>query len=338
MRLLLAALAGTLLLTAKALAGTRSETSFAEPTPLSSNLELARRMLSPLKAAELPQALAQSAERLSAQPIDPASEKFVLYVPDRQPPHGYGLIVFVPPWDEPRVPQSWEPVLDQYGFAFVSAARSGNTMNALGRREPLAVLAAVDMARRVPIDPQRVYISGFSGGSRVAMRIALAYPDIFHGAILNSGADPVGSSSAPLPPKDLMLEFQSSSRLVYVTGSDDPFVLNDVTASMRSMRDWCQFNIESFPVPSGGHALIDGATLSRALDALARPIAPDAAKLAACRAAIDSDIAQKLGEVEQRNAHGDRDGARAELEEIDAHYGGLAAPRSVRMFRALGPR
>lgn len=58
------------------------------------------------------------------------------------PPHGFALLVFVPPWQDARLPPEWAKVLDRYGAIFVSAARSGNDENVLGRREPLALLAA----------------------------------------------------------------------------------------------------------------------------------------------------------------------------------------------------
>ena len=42
----------------------------------------------------------------------------------------------------------------------------------MGRREPLALLAALNILADYPIDPEQVYIGGFSGGSRIARRLA----------------------------------------------------------------------------------------------------------------------------------------------------------------------
>jgi len=77
-----------------ALAGTLSHPVFTDYSPLSTNLELARRSLSPLTAAQLPRILTQSGTRLSEQPIDLSQETFVLYVPSPAPPQGYALLVF----------------------------------------------------------------------------------------------------------------------------------------------------------------------------------------------------------------------------------------------------
>src|SRR5207302_4709848 len=144
--------------------------------------ELIRRMLSPLAAAQIPAVQARMGLRLSEQPVDLAREKFVLYVPRRAPDRGYGLLVFVPPSDDAALPPGWVPVLDQFGLILVRPVRSGNDQSAFGRRYPLAILAEYNVATRYRLDPDRIYIAGFSGGSRVALRLALAYPDVFRGA------------------------------------------------------------------------------------------------------------------------------------------------------------
>ena len=69
----------------------------------------------------------------------------MLYVPAHPPPAGYGLLVFIPPWQEARLPAGWAPILDQAGIIFVSAAGSGNAEKPLARRIPLALLGAVTM-------------------------------------------------------------------------------------------------------------------------------------------------------------------------------------------------
>src|SRR2546429_9660552 len=48
---------------------------FTDYTPLSSNLELARRLLTPLAAATLPERVAGSGKRLAEQPIELSEER-----------------------------------------------------------------------------------------------------------------------------------------------------------------------------------------------------------------------------------------------------------------------
>ena len=310
--------------------GLQNDVIFTQTTPLSRNAELERRLLSPLKAAQL-----ERETPVSAQPLALSNERFVVYVPPVRPAGGYGVLVYIPAGKDTRLPPGWAPVLDQLGVIFVSAATSGNDENVYGRRIPLALNAATNIMRLYDADPQRVYIGGTSGGSRVAMRAALAYPDLFHGAMLNAGSDEIDNDYIPLPPRDLLYQFQASTRLVYLTGDEDNVNLNKDAASKGSMRDWCQFNLDSETLARTGHGTTDGRGLSRALKLLLTPPAPDAEKLGACRAGIEKELTAEIAQVEALKAAGKTDDARALLGKIDRRFGGLAAPRSVELDAAL---
>lgn len=315
--------------------GSLSDVTFASYSPLSSNVEMARRLLSPFKNAQLQKLLAGGA-RLRDQPIDLAQEKFALYVPPHEPAAGYGLIVFVSPWNAARLLDGWGAVLDQYGMIFVSAAKSGNDQNALARREPLALLAEANVAARYHLDPARTYVAGFSGGSRVALRLALGYPDIFRGAILNAGSDAIGDAATPLPPRELFMRFQETTHLVYLTGDHDTGgTISADAGSLRSMQDWCVFHVDQRTIMNTGHDAIGAGSLSHALDILAEAPEVDTAKLASCRAAIESEMNIKLAEVRSLIAASRNADAKEKLDEIDAHYGGLAAPQSVSLAASL---
>ena len=256
--------------------------------------ELARRLMSATAATQLGAQLAAAGASLSRQPIDLAAENFSVYVPAHTPEEGYGLLVFVPPWQRARLPAGWEHALDQQGVIFVSAARSGNDENIMGRREPLALLAAHNVMNRFPVDARHVFIGGFSGGSRVALRLALGYPDLFRGALLNAGSDMIGDPGAeppiPLPPRELLYRFQESSHVVYVTGARDSDHLADDQESARSLHHWCVFGTDVITVPQGGHEVANGAMLSSALRRLMDAQPPDPARLARCRAAIEPGL------------------------------------------------
>ena len=307
--------------------------AFDAVTPLSSNAELVRRMLSPLAGTLIPGAVARLGKPLAEQPIDPRRERFAVYVPARAPPAGYGLLVFVPPWEEAVLPPGWAPVLDRDGVIFVSAARSGNNASPLSRREPLALIAAANLMARYKVDRARIYVGGFSGGSRVAMRLALGYPDLFRGAVLNAGSDPIGEGRVPLPPRELFETFQTSTRLVYATGARDGGVLSEDEASTSAMRRSCVFDLVPQVTALVGHRVLDSGGLARALDALAAPARPDPARLATCRAGLEAALAAKFQQVDALLAQGRRAEARALLTRIDQRFGGLAAPRSLELAR-----
>ena len=168
--------------------GLQTAVVFTQGEPRANASELIRRLSTPLGEEAVRATLARTGKALKEQPLDLSLERFTVYVPPGPPPPGgYGVLVFVPPWEDARLPATWTPVLDMAGVIFVSAARSGNDASVLGRREPLALIAAANIAAGYPVNPARVFVGGFSGGSRVAMRLAVAYPDIFAGALLDAG-------------------------------------------------------------------------------------------------------------------------------------------------------
>lgn len=317
--------------------GMQRDVVFGDYAPLSRSSELVRRTFSPLAALRLRAAMTRLGRSVREQSIDLASERFVVYVPTTAPPpEGYALLVFVPPWPQAEVPEGWPAVLDRHGTIFVSAADSGNDASVVDRREPLALLAAYNLMRRYPVDPQRVFVGGFSGGSRVALRLALAYPDLFRGAVLNAGSDPIGTAEIPLPPADLFERFRGATRLVYLTGANDAVHLAQDARSRDSMRDWCVAHVDTASIPFTAHAVAPAAALNRALHTLLEaPPPPSDERLAACRRRVERELSAQLQRVQARLDGGDAASARTLLERIDARYGGLAAPRSAALLQAI---
>jgi len=311
--------------------GLQTDVVFSEYSELASTQELVRRMASPLSALRATQEAAHAGKTLRGQPVDLAGERFSIYVPPDSRRRRYSLLVFVPPWPRAEVPAQWIPALDRHDMILVSAARSGNDASAVERREPLALLAARNVMAQYAVDPQRVYIGGFSGGSRVALRLALGYPELFHGVLLNAGSDPIGNADVPLPPADLFQQFQDSMRLVYVTGERDEAHLVDDAHSRQSLEKWCVFDVDTQSEPRVGHEPADASAFARALDALLRHAATSPARLADCRARIAAQLSRDLQQVEAAFTRGDTAAAKRLLGGLDTRYGGLAAPRSVEL-------
>lgn len=311
------------------------DTAFTDVTPLSGNVELTRRLLTPLTVVQMQKALARDHQSLAEQPLSIAGEKFLVHLPPSEPANGYGLMVFVPPWRDARLPRGWAGVLDGEGIVFVSAVNSGNDQYDMSRRMPLAVAAAHNTMRRYRIDPARVFVAGMSGGSRVAMRLALGYPDLFRGALLNAGSDVPGSKEASVPPRDLFRRFQETSRLVYLTGEQDRVNLDADRSSSSAMHALCMFNTETIVARGLGHETADPASLSRGLTALQAPAQIETARLEACRSGIEKEMTVGLDRVEALLTQGQRNEARTLLYETDQRYGGLAAPRSIELDARL---
>lgn len=294
------------------------------------------RLLPPLAAGVLERTLAVRHETLTAHDVDLAREHFVLYVPAHTPPAGYGLLVFIPPWPEARLPPGWDSALERFGVIFVSAAGSGNEASDLTRRVPLALIAAADVAARFPVDPQRVYAGGFSGGARVALRLALAYPDLFRGALLNAGSDPLDAGPPAPPPPALLAQFQAGSRLVFVTGEHDALHLRMDADATAALRRWCVFDYETEVTAGAAHQVADAGAFAGALHLLTQSAPTPAHRLQSCRAQLQRRIDAQLDEVATLIGAGKRTEAQAELTDLDRHLGGAALPRSLELEDRLG--
>ncbi|HET6440151.1 MAG TPA: PHB depolymerase family esterase, partial [Anaeromyxobacter sp.] len=230
----------------------------------------------------------------------------------------------------------WREPLHRHGMIFVAASRSGNEVPILDRRLPLALLAYENVRRLYPLDPERIYLAGFSGGSRAALVTALAYPDVFRGVVLEAGSDPIGGERGiHLPPADLFRRFEES-RLVYVTGEQDRVNLHDDLVSRDSMRQWCVLEVAVLRPRQLGHELMGPAWLDHALEALEGPTAADAGERAACNSRVEQELEGRLAEVEAALGRGDRRGARARLREIDGHFAGLAGPALLDLDARVG--
>ena len=122
--------------------------------------------------------------------LDPRAERFYVHVPNSYSDRvHYGLIVYIDPSDQITAePSGWADVLDRRRLLFVAPLNAGNDQ-AIERRWGLGVLAALEMMRHYSIDPNRVYVSGLSGGARVAGQLGFFQPDVFRGTIQNCGAD-----------------------------------------------------------------------------------------------------------------------------------------------------
>ena len=316
--------------------GLQKDVVFTAYSPYSRSSELVRRLLTPLTALRLTQS--EQNHNLREQSIALGEEKFALYAPPHAPAAGYAVLVYVPPWEEATVPKSWIPDFDAHGMIFVTAANSGNAAKILDRREPLALLAAQNILQRYPVDPDRIYIGGFSGGSRVALRIALGYPDLFRGALLNAGSDTLGAPTRPIPPGDLFSTFQESMRLVYLTNKQDALHVSMDLASRHSMEEWCVFDVHNENTPWAGHDAPDAITFNHALTTLDGRDQLPKARLDECRARIAKEMSAQLGKIDELLAQRRFEDAQKLLYEVDAKYGGLAAKRSVELQARIDAR
>ncbi len=112
-----------------------------------------------------------------------------VYVPERydagRPP---GLMVYISPTYSGEMPRGWDRVMEERNLIWIAANRSGNS-EIVGRRAVLAQIAPAVIGRDYTIDPERIYLSGLSGGGKMASMVATEHANVFKGAIFNCGVE-----------------------------------------------------------------------------------------------------------------------------------------------------
>src|SRR6185312_10336729 len=113
---------------------------------------------------------------------------------------------------------------------FVAAHDSGNSRNLFDRCR-LAVDAVHNMKKRFHLDPDRVYVSGNSGGGRVASTLGIAYADVFAGCFPIVGVNfykriPTGEPNMfwhpnYRPDARILKSAKEENRYVLLTGEKD---------------------------------------------------------------------------------------------------------------------
>lgn len=303
-------------------------------SPLAHSDELSPRVVSPTEWDRLQRFQAERGVKLKAQTVDLAAERFDLYVPATMPEAGYAVLVFIPPAPEWPVPRDWKMPLDRNGIIYVAAQTSGNQQNVLDRRMPLALHALELVKQRYAVNKQRVYIAGFSGGSRVAMRLARAFPDVFVGALLIAGSDPLGIRGSIIPSGKLMRRFQTHTRIVFVTGQNDLPNRAQDEKTRASFSAYCVAGARTHLQPRLDHWIPDRRGFTTAIKSLFEEVVPGADH-PACLQALRDRVEHALDEVESLMKSGAIEAAGVKLGEIDDLYGGLAAERSVPMALRL---
>jgi predicted esterase len=124
-----------------------------------------------------------------------------------------GVLVYVSPKDSGEPPPGWQPVLDEAQLVWIAADGFGNSRPTAERM--LVAVMALKLAAQEPVDGRRLYVSGTSGGGRVASLTIAHFPRLFTGALFMVGADYY------LPEDGPSRALLASRRLVFLTGNRD---------------------------------------------------------------------------------------------------------------------
>lgn len=307
-------------------------------SPLASASELTSRLLTPVTQDRILKFREKVDFSFKEQTIAVGEEPYELFVPSPAANGKYGLLVFIWPGDEIQVPEEWWKVLRENNIIYVASRRSGNVENIFDRRVPLALHGYEYVRKRYDLDPERVYIGGFSGGSRTAQRVVMAYPDIFRSVLLIGGSDALGGDSGfTLPSAELSRVLQQRTRFVFSTGGNDSPNRAKDARTRKDLEALCMQGIRLVPQNGVEHWVPDGRGFSRALKQLEMPVQQQT-NTAGCASALDRSIQEQLEAVAVKVEEGELDEAGRLLAQLDARYGGLAAPGSVELSRTVAEK
>ena len=194
-------------------------------------------------------------------PYDVTKETFNLLVPkDYKKETPYGLFVWVSPGNSGSIPKEWEKVLAEKKLIFIGANNSGNPRDVFDRMR-MAVDANHNLRGMFNIDDRRVYVSGFSGGSRVASMLGVCYADMFTGAACFMGVnfyepvvgeDKMMYQARYIPDGEILEIAKKESRYVFITGEKDFNLADTKAVHEAAVRSGFQA-VELFNIPKQGH-------------------------------------------------------------------------------------
>ncbi|MEM9108491.1 MAG: hypothetical protein AAGC72_00515 [Planctomycetota bacterium] len=141
--------------------------------------DLDPKMVSRARKGELKWITDKDTEGVTYQVIVPKS-----YEPGR--PHG--VLVFISAGDGGKLPKPFHTLLEKYRLIAIGADKSGNKRDTL-LRHTYAVHAVALINERYDLDPDRIYVSGGSGGGRVCSHVMIMNSDTFTGGIPLIGAN-----------------------------------------------------------------------------------------------------------------------------------------------------
>lgn len=216
---------------------------------------------------------------------DLAQETFEVVVPGsyRSVADGgepWGLFVWVSPvaYGGVRRPDNLD-VLAAKRMLWIGANHSGNQRK-IWDRVGLALDAAAAMQRLYDVDPKRIYAAGYSGGGRMATRLGVLYPEVFHGGFMVKGVDfyrPVAMPDKPgahwpaafaEPPRATWPQVKERNRYVLLTGENDFNRLQTRTYHRLYRDDGFEY-VFYLEQPGADHySAFGGEVLGRAIDLL----------------------------------------------------------------------
>jgi dienelactone hydrolase len=241
--------------------GVRSTITFQEPTPQAGTEQLKLR----LRLVDEP------------APYDLSQETFEILVPKgykEGDPHG--LFIWISPGPKPNLNEEWEKVLAKEKLIFIGAVNSGNNRETPDRIR-LAVDANHHLRQLYTVNPDRVYVSGHSGGGRVASMVGVAYADMFTGTASFMGANFFRTTQGKdgsiyemryFPHPEIAMIAQQQNRFALITGDKDSNLDNTRAVYEQGFKAEGFKEVKLFEIPNQGHNAPDAKWLGKVIQFL----------------------------------------------------------------------
>lgn len=194
-----------------------------------------------------------------------------IYVPeDYDPKVPHGLFVWISSAADGKPIASWLKGFKQRRIIFVGLNDAGNPVDPPTMRIPLALYGYSYAVDHYNIDPQRVYVSGVSGGGRCASWVATSYADIFSGGFYMVGCNGF-PEKMPTPPPSVLKVMQAQNRYVFFTGDKDAN-LKDTQSVLKMYQQQGVRQSLYLQKPAGGHEAAQGEWFDKGMDFLDAPL------------------------------------------------------------------
>jgi dienelactone hydrolase len=175
-------------------------------------------------------------------------QRYQLDVPPAyDPDHAWPLVVFISPGDDPLGWRFWQKPCTEAGALFCAAYGAGNNCPP-GERVRIVLDVLDDVRRHYHVDPDQTYLTGFSGGGRMACTIAFALPEYFGGVAPVCGTNPLNDLAY------LRHRVRDRLSVAFVTGTDD-FNRRENEVLMQPLFQTLGIRSRLWVVPGLGHAV-----------------------------------------------------------------------------------
>lgn len=186
---------------------------------------------------------------------DSTKQRYQLYVPkSHSKDKPASLVLFISASDQPAGWNSWKSVCEKEGILFASPFGAGNSPDS-GRRTRVILDVLDDVRRQYAIDPDQTYITGFSGGGRMACSIGFALPEYFGGVIPLCGTNPISG------PTYLRHRIEERLSVAFVTGEKD-FNRKENEVYLAPWFDELGIRSKLWVVPKMGHDIPPASVVS----------------------------------------------------------------------------